>query len=46
MSYFMIFGKDISSVMNSFYSSVNRQTIVTVVLFSDDFSGLHLQTYK
>ncbi len=46
MSYFLVFSKDISSVMNSFYSSVNRQTIVTAVLYSDDFSGLHLQTYK
>lgn len=46
MSYFFVFGKDISSVMNSFYSSVNRQTIVTAVLFSDDFSGLHLQMYE
>ena len=46
MSYFLVFSKDISSVMNSFYSSVNRQTIVTVVLFSDDFSGLHLQMYE
>ena len=46
MSYFFVFGKDISAVMNSFYSSVNRQTIVTAVLFSDDFSGLHLQMYE